>query len=504
MFPDTPETLARLRKLLAGKLNTLRFEEGIKMPSRMTGWLRSLVLLGTLLAGPGPSAFGQQAVEAPRRPNIVFLYTDDQALWGMGAYNPEVQTPHMDRIAREGALFTNAFVATPVCSPSRAGLFASRYPTQVGITDWINPRAEPDLGLSPADLGWPEVLQSSGYATALFGKWHLGTRDEFHPTRRGYDVFLGFRDGGNRPINPVLEVEGEPRQLEGSLPDILTDAAIDFIGEHRAGPFLVSLHFRAPHAPYAPVPEQDSAPFDDLDPTIPDFEGLPVERVKRLTKEYFGSIHSVDRNIGRLLATLDELDLAEKTIVVFTSDHGYMIGQHGLHHKGNATWIAEGQEGRRPNMFEESIRVPQAIRWPGVVQAGMTVDVVVSNLDFFPTLLDLVEIEMPEGHRIEGRSFAPSLRGDPDERADIPLIGQYDMHHGQTAHMRMIRTADWKLIRHLEPDMEDELYHLAEDPGETRNLANDPDHRDPFETLNRQLIEWMKSIDDPLTEQAAL
>ena len=189
----------------------------------------------------------QPAQPDPRsRPNIVFLYTDDQAQWAVGAYgNREIKTPNLDRLARRGAIFRNAFTVTPVCSPSRAALMTSRYPSELGIADWIDPRKEPDIGLAPAAITWPELLKGFGYATMLAGKWHLGTRDEFHPTRQGFDRFFGFRDGSNQPIDPRLEVDGQVRQLKGSLPDLLVDEGLSFIDRHRQGPFLLSIHFRA-------------------------------------------------------------------------------------------------------------------------------------------------------------------------------------------------------------------------------------------------------------------
>lgn len=163
----------------------------------------------------------------------------------MGAYgNRDIKTPHLDRLAQSGAIFRNAFTVTPVCSPLCAALMTSRYPTEVGIADWINPQREPDLGLAPAEITWPELLKGFGYATMLAGKWHLGTRDVFHPTRQGFDLFFGFRDGSNLPIDPKLEVDGQLRQLKGSLPDLLVDEGMKFIERHRDQPFLLSIHFR--------------------------------------------------------------------------------------------------------------------------------------------------------------------------------------------------------------------------------------------------------------------
>jgi uncharacterized sulfatase len=461
-----------------------------------------VALAGTLASGasdPGAHpAEDQQQTKLPPRPNIVFLFTDDQAQWAMGAYgNADIKTPNLDRLARRGAIFRSAFTITPVCSPSRAALLTSRYPSELGIADWIDPRKEPDLGLAPAAITWPELLRGSGYSTMLAGKWHLGTRDEFHPTRQGFDVFFGFRDGSNRPIDPRLEVDGLVQELKGSLPDLLVDAGMRFVEANRSRPFLLSIHFRAPHTPYGPVPEQDSAPYRALDPLIPDVPGLPRERVKQIYREYYASVSSVDRNVGRLLAKIDELGLTSKTVVIFTSDHGYMIGQHGLWHKGNAVWLTEGKTGARPNMFDDAIRVPLLICWPGVITPGTVIARAVSNLDLFPTILELAGLGVPANLAIRGRSLLPLLRGQTSTWDDT-LFGQYDMHHSAIARMRMIRTPEWKLIRHFEPGGHNELYHLASDGGEVRNLADsaDPEHHSQREALGRRLDEWIRALGD--------
>jgi uncharacterized sulfatase len=439
------------------------------------------------------------------RPNVLFVYTDDQALWSIGAYGySEAKTPNLDRLAREGAIFRNAFTVTPVCSPSRASMMTGRYPTRLGIDDWINPRTEPNLGLAPSEILWPELVRGAGYETMLLGKWHLGTLDEFHPTHQGYAGFFGFRDGGNRPIDPRIEVEGTVKQLSGSLPDLLVDQGLRFLESQRERPFVLSVHFRAPHAPYAPVPEVDSSVYRDLDPVVPDVKGLPIARVKTLRREYYASVHSIDRNVGRLLDALDRLGLAKDTIVIASSDHGYMIGQHGLWHKGNATWLVKGKSGPRPNMFDDAIRVPLIVRWPGTVAPGSAVEKVVSNLDIFPTVLEMTGLGMPPKHAIDGRSFVPLLKQDSSAASgwDDTLIGQYDMHHTKVARMRMIRTPEWKLIRHFEPGVRDELYHLASDPGETTDLIDAPEHHDRLASLRAELHRRLAAVQDPLADTA--
>jgi choline-sulfatase len=471
---------------------------------RLQFLLRCLLAACALHVSRAPRGFAGSQSETRQsrphpRPNIVFLCTDDQAQWALGAYgNREIKTPNLDALSRRGAIFRNAFTVTPVCSPSRAALMTSRYPSELGIADWIDPRKEPDIGLAASAITWPELLKGFGYATMLAGKWHLGTRDEFHPTRQGFDSFFGFRDGSNQPINPRLEVDGQVRELKGSLPDLLVNEGLSFIDRHRQGTFLLSIHFRAPHTPYGPVPEEDAAPYRALDPTIPEVPGLPRDRVKQLYREYYASVTSVDRNVGRLLAKLDEWMLTERTVVIFTSDHGYMIGQHGLWHKGNAAWLVKGKMGYRPNVYDDAIRVPLLISWPGMLTPGTTVTHVVSNLDLLPTILDLAGLGSPSNLQIRGRSLVPLMRNQTSATWDHTLFGQYDMHHYQIATMRMIRTPDWKLVRHFEAGGQDELYHLAEDPGETHDLGTSalPMHRSQRASLAERLESWMARIGD--------
>ena len=310
----------------------------------------------------------------PLRLNIVSIVTDDQASWAMGAYgNPDARTPVLDRLAREGVVFRNAFVTTPVCSPSRVGFLTGRYGSELGITDWISPEeGAAGLGLPPGTPTWPAILRANGWRTALVGKWHLGRGPRSHPSAFGIDDFFGFLDGGNTPMDPTLEVGGREQALKGSLPDLVTDEAIRFVTEGRDQPFALLLHFREPHTPYGPVPEADAAALRGVDPGIPDVRGLDREQVKTWTREYLASVHSIDRNVGRLLEALDRLGLRDRTVVLFTSDNGYNIGHHALHTKGNGHWIAGGVTGPpRPNMFDTSLRVPLVVRGTGhPVRAG--------------------------------------------------------------------------------------------------------------------------------------
>jgi uncharacterized sulfatase len=437
---------------------------------------------------------------APQSWNLISIVTDDQGQWALGCYgNCECRTPHMDRIAREGAKFLNAFTCTPVCSPSRASFLTGRYGTQLGITDYLSPQEEnAGAGLPPDAVTWPAVLQRHGYVTGLFGKWHLGRQPQFHPTKRGFHHFVGFLGGGVTPMDPTFEVEGQEQKLKGDSSDLITDSALEFLNAQRDKPFALLLHYRAPHLPYGPVLEQDSAPFKGLDPSIPTHPGLNKQQVKNWTRDYYASIHSVDRNIGRLLARLDELKLTERTIVMFTSDHGYMIGHHGIHTKGNGVWVAGGVSGpKRPNMFDLSLRIPVLIRWPGVVKPGTERRETVSNIDTFASVLGMLRIPLPERWKQEGQDFSPLLRGEKYKPRDA-LFGQYDLHNLGLAYMRSVRTDEWKLVRHYRANGLDELYDLKNDSGETRNLYGNAMHRHTRDELQTRLTAWMRSIDDPL------
>ncbi|MGV3516890.1 sulfatase family protein [Luteitalea sp.] len=444
---------------------------------------------------------------APARPNLIVIVTDDQANWSLTSYgNPDAKTSQIDRLAQEGVRFSRVFTPSPVCSPSRATMLSGRYGTEVGITDWISPQeGEAGLGLPPETTTWAEALQRAGYRTGLVGKWHLGTAPEFHPTRHGYGHFLGFLAGGSTPMNPRLEDNGVVREFPGAEPDVITDAALAFLDREAGGPFALSVHYRAPHLPYGPVPEQDMAPFRDAQVAIPIFPGLDQAQVRQWTREHYGSIHSIDRNVGRLLDRLQQSGLDRTTVVVFTSDHGYNIGHHGLHTKGNGTWIVGGVPGpTMPNMFDTSLRPPFLVRGPGVTGAGRVVDEMVTFEDLYPTLLSLAGVPMPADAPRHGRDITPLLRGEAVPQWRDAVFGQYDIHHYAIAHLRMIRETRFKLVRSYGTTTKDQLFDLESDPDERKNLWGAPDQRERRRSMERRLREWMASIDDPVLKETGL
>jgi len=445
------------------------------------------------------------------RPNILFLFTDDQAPWALQASgHPHAVTPNMDSLVNEGAYLTNAFTVTPVCSPSRASLISGRYGSELGITDWIHPSREPDLGLPTDTTTWVQLLQKSGYHTGLVGKWHLGTPDSMHPTKFGYGSFMGFRTGGAPTKNPMLEIDGKNQKVEGLTTDILTDQALEFLSNAPSDkPFCLSLHFRAPHTRWLPVADEDWAPFAELDPTIPnpDYPNLNVSRVKQMTREYLASVAGVDRNVGRILQLLKDKKLDDNTVVIFSSDHGYSMGHNGIWHKGNGHWVLTKNPpatknipgGQRPNMYDNSIRVPTIIRWPGTIKPGSKVEQTVSNLDWFPTLLEMAGVELPANVNIHGKSIVPILQGQ-DVDWNNEFYAEYSTKHQSQTHMRMIRTPEWKLIRDFLNEGRDELYHLTDDPAEADNLisSDSPQVKAVIKELDAKILEKMKSINDPV------
>jgi choline-sulfatase len=435
------------------------------------------------------------ARSANDRPNILLVNTDDQPSWWVGAYgNTDVHTPTIDRLAAEGMLFKTA-VTVPVCSPSRAMLLTGRYNNQVGIDDFINP--DEAVGLPNGSTTFAQVLKDAGYATGIVGKWHLGKEMEFWPTLRGFDYWAGFTNNWGATNPELILKRGASREqqkkFEGFTIDILSDHAIEFIREHQDSPFLLYLAYGAPHMGKMPQPAQDLAVYDGKKFQLPDYRIFPEARAypeEALQKRYlanYAPVTTIDRNLGRILAELRTLGLADNTVVIFTSDNGYCLGRHGLHSKGNARFL--GTDIPRPNMFDDSIVVPFIVRWPGVVRPGSVSEEIISHLDVFPTLMDIAGLDPATRSPLEGFSIIPLLREEARIWRDAVYL-VYDMKYHAVAHLRMIRTRAWKLIHHYENERKHELYDLQNDPGELTNLYGMPAVRDVQHFLARRLQAW--------------
>jgi len=460
-----------------------------------------------------------------QKPNIIFILTDDQASWALGASgDPNASTPNMDRLAHDGAYFKNFFITTPVCSPSRASIMTSRYASEYDILDFIpdpnhrlyNPDYNP--GLDPESITFAEVLQKAGYKTGLVGKWHLGdwtlTDDKkFHPTNHGFDYFMGLTGGGTTPDDPELEINGKVRKFKGLTTDILTDYAMQFIKSTADKSFLLCLNTRAPHGSWLPVAEEDWAPFEHMDPHLPNpgYPDLDVEKTKIQMREYLASTRGVDRNLGRIIALLDELGLADHTIIIFFSDHGYNMGHNGIKHKGNGIWMTkhlpEDTENitskYRPNMYDNSLKVPAFVYWPGVITPGTVIHHTITSLDLYPTIVEMGGAELPNDHIVRGRNFVPLLKGEEIEDWDDNFYGEYSMINYCNAYMRCYRTPKWKLVCDFLNPERDELYNIAYDPQENIDLIHDPreEIQQVIEELHLKILQYMEEINDPLLDE---
>lgn len=447
-----------------------------------------------------------------KKPNIIFMMADDHGPWAFGKSGaPNSLTPNLDRLADQGGILRNYFGMSAVCSPARACVATGKYSTEVGIPDFLG--VDPSIGLEQNHITWPKLFSESGYSTALFGKWHIGEQDRHHPTLHGYQEFRGWRTGAGISKDPVIEIDGKDQQVKGYTPDIITDYAIDYIKNHTDDPFVVSLHFWAPHAnqgvttedgdrTWHPLKDEDWAPFKDLDPIVPNpnYPKLDIPRVKRMTREYMAAVHSIDRNVGRLMKSLNQLGLDYNTIVIYTSDNGYNIGHHGIWHKGNGWYIlTDNRDGDRPNLYDNTLRLPAIIRWPGVIKSGTTYTNTMTSLDWFPTLCRAADIDYKD-IEIRGRNLKPLFENKVDDWND-DLFAQYEMWDwNQTgASLRTYRTPNWKLVRDFKGTVSDELYYLYEDPCETNNLIDTEESQvqKHKKMLNEKLLKKMQEIDDP-------
>ncbi|MFO7956298.1 MAG: sulfatase-like hydrolase/transferase [Candidatus Brocadiia bacterium] len=425
------------------------------------------------------------------RANVVFILTDDQGPWAAGCYgNPEIRTPNLERLADSGVRFTNFFCTSPVCSPARASLLTGRIPSQHGVHDWIRERNMPPEPAQYIDGStcYTDVLADAGWTCGLSGKWHLG--DSMTP-QHGFSHWFALPRGASRYNDAEMIRDGEVVECPGYLTDVITDDALDFIEQNRDRPFYLSVHYNAPHAPWSGHPEDVVASYDDCA-----FKSCPQEAAhpwikphmrqhlgnRDSLKGYFAAVTAMDINVGRLLDRLEELDLREDTLVVFTSDNGFSCGHHGFWGKGNGTLPL--------NMYENSVKVPFIVSHPARLPQGKVADAMMSQYDFMPTLLDHLGLPPVEEESLPGVSFAEVWSGERKEARDEVVV--YDEY----GPVRMIRTHEWKYV-HRYPYGPHELYDLTNDPGERENLVREEARRPVIEELRGRLSRWFERYVTP-------
>lgn len=440
--------------------------------------------------------FGSLAASSLVRPasrpaNVVMFMTDDHGAWANGVYGCSgMRTPNIDKLAQSGVRFTNAFAATPVCSPSRMTWATGLLPSSHGVQDWLvlkDSTGQDSRDWLGKNLTWFEVLKREGYRLGMTGKWHMGQDEK---AQRGFSYWATVPGGGGTYRNPEFVVNGEKRRYEGFKEDAIGDYATEFIGQQNAAtPFGLLVPFYAPHTPFDYQPEDDRAPyndssfgcFPDLPPHPRQNKGLRNHHGNRASKQaYSALITALDRNIGRILAKLEEKGLRQNTLVIFTADQGWNAGHHGLWGKGN---------GSVPfNMYEESIRVPLIWNHPGRLPAGRTVDGMVSSYDFFPSLLDFLGFKAPEDKRRPGRSCLPLIRGQ--------RIAWRDRLYFEYAYVRSVRTAKRKYVERT-GGWPSELWDLEMDPGETANVIDDPARAQELDALRKDLRGFFQRLGAP-------
>jgi arylsulfatase A-like enzyme len=426
------------------------------------------------------------------KPNFVFLLVDDLGWGDFGCYGAEFyETPNIDRLADEGMRFSNGYAACTVCSPSRAAILTGRYPARLKLTDWITGHKKPFAKLSVPDWNMrvkherillPEALKEAGYSTAFLGKWHLmpiGQPDfeEHYPTAHGFDINIGGREWGMpkgkgkyfSPFGMPNLDDGEPGDF---LTDKLTDAAIGFLdGADRNKPFLLYLSYYTLHGPIMSPPELTAKYKAKA-------EGFKNTKNEYLSPQRAGMVEKLDDSVGRILAKLEELGVAENTVVILTGDNG-----------GDFDETTAGLKGYKGFSHEGGTREPLIVKWPGNTKAGSVCDVPVIGTDFYPTMLEMAELPLKKEEHLDGISMVPLLKGGTTlERNN--LYWHYPHYH-RTDPYGAVRAGDWKLIEFFE-DGSLELYNLKDDPNETANLAQQ--HPEKAGELLRQLRAWRKEV----------
>lgn len=450
----------------------------------------------------------RSVVEAPGRPNVLVILLDDPRWDALGyAGHPHVRTPQIDRIANEGVNFRNAFATTSLCSPSRASLLTGVYAHRHGVTD--------NFTELPATLEtFPKVLQRAGYATAYVGKWHMGEGND--EPRPGFDYFVTHK-GQGQYFDTEFNFNGQKREKrEGYYTSVVTDIALDWLrGDHQQKPWMLILGHKAAHSFYTPEPKYAHA-FDDVRVPYPAsafaLDGKPewikdrrytwhgiygplfdwrkkfpddrpeaVKDFENMVHAYWATILSVDDSVGRLRRWLDETGQLDNTIVVFVGDNGLLEGEHGMVDKRT--------------LHEPSIRIPMAVRYPGLTKTAKVIDRQVLTIDMAPSLLELAGAPMLAG--IHGRSWVKLVKhGDDQWRTSWFYYYNYEKQFPYTPNVRGIRTDQWKYIHYPHGDGAPdrhlaELYDLTKDPGERTNLIAAPDAAPTLQRLKDELAKVM-------------
>lgn len=418
---------------------------------------------------------------AAAKPNIVVLYSDDAGYADFGFQpncTPEMinLTPHIDRIARAGARFTNAYMAGSVCSPSRAGLMTGRYQQRFGYDNNLPPGTK--NGLELTETFGAKRLQKIGYKTGLIGKWHLGYPKAYHPNKRGFDWFYGLLQG-SRPYfsqekisdHRVIQENGKNTKEGGYVTDRFGDAACRFIKEHKEEPFYLFVSFTSPHGPLQPKPK-DAA------------RTAHIKEKKRAN--YAGLIVSLDDNVGKILDCLKAQGLEKDTIVLFTNDNGGQTSNGAI----NAPL-----QGKKGTLWEGGIRVPWTMRWPEKIPAGLVVDKPVIALDLLPSFIEAAKAQVDPAWKLDGKSFLSLIDGTPKTTTATEAPRTLYWRQGGSKGPRAMREGKWKIIHDRKTGNAPALYDLESDIGESKDLSKE--HAATLKAMLQKLDTWEFQLEEP-------
>ncbi len=428
------------------------------------------------------------------KPNIVFLLVDDIGWGDLSCYGATFnETPHIDKLASQGMLFTNAYAAATVCSPSRGAIMTGQYPARMHLTDWIKGHQRPFAKLTVPDwkmemdherILLPEALKEGGYSTAFIGKWHLMPEDQpdfdqHYPTNHGFDINIGGREWG-KPSGPngYFSPFNMPNLNNGKagdyLTDKLTDAAINFIETtDKSKPFLLYFSYYTVHGPVM----SPKSLVDKYKEKAKLFDNKNNEYVNPARA---GMLESLDNSVGRVMAKLEQMGIADNTIIILTGDNG-----------GNFDQTTGGLRGFKGFSYEGGVREPLVVKWPGKINAGSKSEVLTIGTDFYPTLLEMVGLpQKPKEHK-DGVSLLPILTGKTNKLERNQLFWHYPHYH-RTNPYGATRNGDWKLIEFYE-DGKLELYNLKTDPNETTNLVET--NAKKAAQLLKELQAWRIDVD---------
>jgi len=417
-------------------------------------WVMGLIVCAVMV----PFALSQETAPAATKNNFVIILCDDLGYGDLSCYgHPVLRTPNLDKLASEGLKLSACYAAAPVCSPARAGMLTGRTPYRCGIYDWI-PAGSP-MHLRTSEVTVATLLRAAGYATCFVGKWHnnglFNSPEQPQPGEHGFEYWFATQNNAlpshHNPKNFVRngKVLGP---LQGYSSTLIVNEAISWLrGRERDRPFCVFVWFHSPHEPIA---------------TAEEFVGRYPDVRPRERADYYGNVTQMDYEVGRLLTTLDEMDLRGSTFVMFTSDNGPETLNR--YRTASRSYGSPGPlRGMKLHLYEGGIRVPGIIRWPGQTRAGAVSDVPVNGTDLLPTLCAIAGIPVPHDRTIDGASLLPIFQGKPIERK-VPLYWQYDKAISQQK--VAMRAGDWKILASASLS-QFELYNLRADPGETTNQA---------------------------------